>query len=352
VTEVHHSAIRRILVLNRNHIGDCLLTTPLLRALKRGFPRARLEVSVPKANWELLVANPHVDEIVPRPENRRLGAKIRFALEMRRRGYDLILSLQEKSMFYAWSAHFIGLANPRRPITVGFDHPRTRRLYGRNVVPVRPDQHEVCKYLDIAAALGCPLEANPVLELEATPEAREFAARFVASRGIDAEARFIGINPGATKEEKRWPPERFAEAADRLHAELGLPVMIFGGPGDTRLATEIVSRMAHRPMVAAGRTSLGDTAALLERCDFLVTGDTGPMHMAVALAVPVVALFGPTNPVKFGPYTTQCAVLRTTEPCGRCQHRCLHAMSTDAVVHAAIQLYQARSGRRVRSDLR
>lgn len=344
--------VRKILVLNRNHIGDCLLTTPLLRALKRGFPRARLEVSVPKANWELLVTNPHVDEIVPRPERLRMGAKFKFAFEMRRRDYDLIISLQEKSMFYAWSAYYIGLRSSRRPLTVGFDHPRTRRLYGQSVVPLRRNQHEVYKYLDIAAALNCPLESNPVLELEPTPEARDFAERFVNSRGVDTDARFIGVNPGGTKEEKRWPVERFAETADRLHQELGLPVIIFGGPGDVKMATDIVERMSHRPLIAAGRTSLGDTAALLERCHFLVTGDTGPMHMAVAMAVPVVALFGPTSVVKFGPFTTLSTVLASDESCSSCKKSCLHQITADECVDAALKLYHARGGRRVRSDRR
>jgi lipopolysaccharide heptosyltransferase II len=350
VNNLRPDEVRKILVLNRNHIGDCLLTTPLLRALKRGFPRARLEVSVPRANWALLDTNPHVDEIVPRPERLRMGAKFKFAFEMRRRDYDLIISLQEKSMFYAWSAYYIGLRSRRRPLTVGFDHPRTRRLYGQSVVPLRRDQHEVYKYLDIAAALGCPMEPNPVLELEPAPEARDFAERFLNSRGVDTEARFIGVNPGGTKEEKRWPVERFAETADRLHQELALPVIIFGGKGDIDMATQISERMSHRPLIAAGRASLGDTAALLERCHFLVTGDTGPMHMAVAMAVPVVALFGPTSTVKFGPFSTLGAVLASDSSCPNCRKPCLHQISADECVEAALKMYHARSGRPVRSE--
>jgi lipopolysaccharide heptosyltransferase II len=341
VQEVRLGDVRRILVLNRNHIGDCLLTTPLLRALKRRFPRARLEVSIPKTNWELLATNSHVDEIVLRPQIPSWGAKFQFAFEMRRRGYDLILALQDKSMFYAWTTCYIGLANRRRPVTVALDHPRTRAYYDHNVAPMRPDQHEVYKYLDIASALGCPRERNPVLELEATAESRERMERLIHSRGLDSDARFVGINPGATKGEKRWSVERFAEVGDRLHQELGLPVIIFGGPGDHEMASAIVRGMSHQPLVAAGRTSLGDTAALLERCQFLVTGDTGPMHMAVAMAVPVVALFGPTNPAKFGPFTRLKTILRHDEPCPSCTSRCLHTITPDEVVQASLKLYQA-----------
>ncbi len=366
--------IRRILVLNRIHIGDCLLTTPMLRALKRRFPRAHVAVSVPEANRDLLITNPHVDEIVVRPKIKYWGSKIQFAIEQRRKGYDLIISLQEKSMFYAWTTAYIGLCNPRRPVTIALDHPKTRRFY-QHVSPVRSSQHEVYKYLDLAEMLGCPREPNPVLELEPTSEARTMVAEFVRNRGIDADARFIGINPGATEAQKRWPVERFAEVADRLHAETGLPIVIFGGPGDRELAASIVSRMAHHPLVAAGHLSLAGTAALLERCHLLVTNDTGPMHMAVAMAVPVVAMFGPTSPTKFGPFTTLGSVIRHEVGCDDCampvnessqgylpnvqkivrrsektprdrpnwldpaHPPCIHTVSADECVEAALKLY-------------
>lgn len=309
--------VRRILVLNRNHIGDCLLTTPMLRALKRRFPRAHVAVSVPEANRDLLVTNPHVDEIVVRPKIKSWVGKIRFAIEQRRQEYDLIISLQEKSKFYAWATRYTALCNPRGPVTLCLDHPRTRDDY-QYVSPVRDGQHEVYKYLDIAEMLGCPREPNPVLELEPTAEGREAVEQFIRNRGIDSDARFIGINPGGTKEEKRWPVERFAQVADRLHEELGLPIVIFGGPGDLELAAGIVANMKHRPVVAAGQLPLAGTAALLERCHLLVTNDTGPMHMAVAMAVPVVSLFGPTSPVKFGPFTTHGVVLRHAVGCAEC----------------------------------
>ena len=337
--------------MSRNRIGDCLLTTPLLRALKRRFPRAHLAVSVPPCNQDLLSTNPHVDEIVLRPEIKRWGAKIRFALQIRRGGYDLIISCQEKSAFYAWATWYSALCSPRRPVTVGLNHRLTRRWYQHNV-PVIPDQHEVYKYLDIAELLGCPRERRPVLELIPPRDAQERVAQILGEQGVHPDARFIGINPGGSTPDKRWPVERFAEVAERLHRELGLPVMVFGGPGDHDRASEIVAQMEHRPLVVAGRVSLGDTGALLERCQLLVTGDTGPMHMAVALAVPVVALFGPTSPIKFGPFTTLKTVLRHDYPCPACQLPCLHTIMPDEVVEAALKLYSAPPVRRVPTDPR
>jgi len=338
VKVVRTGDVRRILVLNRNHIGDCLLTTPMLRALKRRFPRAHIAVAVPASNRDLLVTNPHVDEIVIRPEIQSWAAKIRFALETRRGHYDLIISVQEKSKFYGWAAWYSKLCNPKMPVTVALDHPRTRRFY-QHVSPIHPEQHEVYKYLDVATMLGCPRERNPVLELEPTAEARDNVRNLLTAIDVDGDARFIGINPGGSKEEKRWPVERFAEVGDRLQAELGLPVIIFGGAADADRAQAIADGMSQPAFVVAGRASLGDTAAFLERCRLLVTGDTGPMHMAVAMAVPVVALFGPTNPVKFGPFSTHKTVLRHEGGCAQCQRPCLHTISVDECVEAALKLY-------------
>ncbi|MGV3722141.1 MAG: glycosyltransferase family 9 protein [Actinomycetota bacterium] len=337
--------------MNRNHIGDCVLTTPLLRALKRRFPEAKLVVSIPASNGELLSTNPHVDEILVRPKLSSWGAKVRFAVDMRRHNYDLIISLQEKSMFYAWATWYTTLWNGQRPVTVVLHHKRTHRWY-QHSVPVRADQHEVHKYLGIATTLDCPRERNPVLELTPTCEAREYVEELLGSNGFNADDRFIGINPGGSTAEKRWPPERFARTADRLHQETGLPIMIFGGPSDHRRAAEIARLMTCTPLVVAGRASLGHTAALLERCRMLVTGDTGPMHMAVAMAVPVVALFGPTNPIKFGPFTRLKTVLRHEMPCAECAHPCLHTITAEECVEAALQLHEPPPPRRVPSDRR
>lgn len=342
--------VRRILVLNRNHIGDCLLTTPMLRALKRRFPRARLCVSVPISNADLLVTNPHVDEIVPRPKSSSWGAKFRFASEMRAAQYDLIISLQEKSFFYAWATRYAGMFRGGKTVTVGLDHPRTGRFYHHSI-PVRL-QHEVYKYLDIAEALGCPRERNPVLELAPTESAQTRVESFLHRHGFESRTRFIAVNPGGTKGEKRWTVARFSEVGDRLSEHYNMPVMVLGGPGDRERAQAIVDGMTQPATVAAGWASLADTAALLERCELLVTGDTGPMHMAVALAVPVVSLFGPTNPVKFAPFTKKRAILRHEEPCGECELPCLHTITPDEVVAAAARLYTAPPTRRMSRDPR
>jgi ADP-heptose:LPS heptosyltransferase len=340
VSPVNVGSVQRILVLNRNRIGDCLLTTPMLRALKRGFPQAELVAAIPESNRELLAANPHVDRILVRPEIRSWAEKARFAWSLRRGGYDLIISLQEKSSFYAGATWLATALNPRPAVTVGLEHPRTRRWY-RHTVAILPERHEVEKYLDIARLLGCPVEANPVLELAVGGEARQRVSERLSLLGVAADQRFLGINPGASEPEKRWDPVRFAAVADRAFHATGLPALVFGGPGDQAAAAEICGAIrTHSALSMAGRATLGETAALLERCAALVTGDTGPMHMAVALAVPVVTLFGPTSPAKFGPYTRRGVVLRHARPCPECSLPCLHAVSAEECSEAIQGLLQ------------
>lgn len=320
---------RRILVLNRSHIGDCLLTTPTLRALRRGFPQAHLGVSVPSDNRDLLACNPHVDEIVLRPRRTRWLQKLLFAFEIHQWRPDLIISFQEKSVFYGLASWY-----QRGALTICLDHPRTRRFYDCTV-PIPPGSHEVEKYLAVAEALGCSPDGRPVLELVTPKPARESARRLLEGLGAGLEERFIGINPGGTKPDKRWPVERFAEVADALQREVGLRALIIGGSGDAERAAAIAVRCSSPPLIVAGRTTLAETAVCLEQCVVFVTSDTGPMHMAVALAVPVVSIFGPTNPAKFGPYTTLATVLRHEQPCPACAKPCMHTIAAEEVIQAA-----------------
>jgi lipopolysaccharide heptosyltransferase II len=323
------AATRRILVLGRSHIGDCLLSTPAIRALRRRFPAASLDVAIPRSNLDLLAANPYLDELIFRPRRGDWAGKMRFARRVRRRGYDLVVSFQEKSLFYGWVARC-----SNAPHRISLHHPRTQAYY-TITVPFGPRIHEVEKYLALARAVGCRVDGTS-LDLVTPASARTNVARFLRSQGLEDDMRFVGLTPGATKRQKRWPADRFAEAAAALIGELSLPAVVLGGRYDVRIAHAIAERMPARPIVLAGKTSLAETAALLERCRLLLTNDTGPMHMASALAVPVVAIWGPTSAEKFAPAGTRSTVVRRDEPCPRCVHPCVHAVTVDDVVTAAL----------------
>jgi ADP-heptose:LPS heptosyltransferase len=139
---------------------------------------------------------------------------------------------------------------------------------------------------------------------------------------------------------KRWPIERFAAVGKELAQRYQSPVLVLGGPGDEERAGAIV-RVVPGAVSVAGRTRLGETAALLRRCRLLISGDTGPLHMAVALGVPAVGLFGPTSPRKYGPWGEDggqhrhATVLRHEAPCPQCDRPCIHSIGVEECLAAA-----------------
>lgn len=359
----------RILVLNRNHIGDCLFTTPAIRALRIAYPEAVLVAAVPSPNHDLLASNPCLSEVLVRPL-RGVTSQLRLLSEIRRRRFDLVISFQEKSFYYAALARLSGAR-----LTVSLHHWRTRVFYHR-IVPVVPGRHEVEKYHAIAQAVLAPtsmsdpgterdrhgtphagggatkresstrLLAGPLLrspgamELHVSREHRSRADTLLARLEVSDDSLLVGLNPGATLAVKRWPPERFAAVGRELAARHQARILVLGGPGDEERAASIAQAVPGAVSVA-GRTRLGETAALLRRCHLLISGDTGPLHMAVALGVPTIGLFGPTNPGKYGPWGEQggrparASVLRHTEPCPECDRPCVHTISVEECVAAA-----------------
>jgi ADP-heptose:LPS heptosyltransferase len=363
---------QRILLLNRNRIGDCLFTTPAIRALRVAYPEAVMVAAVPAVNHDLLECNPCLSEVMIRPL-RGVTEQIRLLREIRRREFDLVISFQEKSFFYAALARFSGAR-----MTVSLQHWRTRPFYDR-IVPVVPGRHEVEKYHAIAQAVlgpgtapgdrfprvaksrspregdGYALSAllRPgAMELHVSPQHRAQAEAKLVRLGVGQDDDLVGINPGATMEVKRWPVERFAAVGREIALEYGAQVVILGGPGDEERAAAIAAATP-RAVSVAGRLRLGETAALLRRCRLLVSGDTGPLHMAVALGIPTVGLFGPTNPRKYGPWGEEgignrgTTVLRHDRPCPECDRPCVHSISAEECLAAAERWLQ-RSGGSVR----
>jgi heptosyltransferase-2 len=191
------------------------------------------------------------------------------------------------------------------------------------------------------------------LHLTVTPEEQSALAATLEQNGIGCGDFLLGINPGATYgSAKRWYPERFAKVADDLARLWGAQVVITGGPGEAGIAGEIESVMAGRCLNMAGRTSVRELTALIKRCNFFVTNDSGPMHIAAAFNVPLVAIFGSTDNTTTSPYSERSVVVRSDAACAPClerecptDHRCMTAVTADQVVQAA-QLLKKRKTER------
>ncbi|HEV8540371.1 MAG TPA: putative lipopolysaccharide heptosyltransferase III [Nitrospiraceae bacterium] len=336
--------MKNILVIKLRYIGDVLLATPALRALREGFPDARLTVAVNRGTEPVLKQNPDVDEVLTVLRGSP-GEQWRFVQELRRRRFDCVVDLTDGDR----SAILARLSGA--PVRIGFNEEhRWRGLLYTTVVQIPHPTHRMDRDLEAVRALGIEPKAGPLV-LHTSSEDDQGAARVLADLGLDEsrKEKLIWFQPGARYWFKAWPAERFADLADRLAATYGCRVLIGGDASERETAEAIRKRTRSAPTVLAGRTTLLQSAALIRRCVLFVGNDNGPMHMAAAMGIPVVALFGPSNPVEWGPRGGRFRVLYKGLDCRRCFHptclrgedSCMNLISVDEVYAAAQELLTA-----------
>ena len=285
--------MNRILVVLPNWVGDTLFATPFLRALRRAHPQAFIATLGWPQCRQVLLHNPDLNELIDYEEqgrHRGVGGAWRLARELRARRFDTAFILR-KSL--SRSLILIAANIPQR---IGFANAKSGWCLTRRAAPARDIRHKALSY---APLLGeGSLEPRYAYVVDA--QERREAHALLREQGIDGRPLII-LHPGANWDHKRWAPERFAELGDRLMAQQGVAVALTGTPEEVPLVDAIASRMRQRPVVLAGRTSLRQLAACLGEAQLLVTNDTGVAHLAAALAVPLVALYGPTSPELTGP---------------------------------------------------
>ena len=342
-------AVKRILVRGTNWIGDAVLTTPALMAIRKSFPKAKIALLVKPAIAELLHHHPAVDEIVlyrdPGP-HAGLGGKLTLARLLRRGRYDLAILLQNAFEAAAITA-LASIPNRYGYATDG------RSLLLTHRVPLTPKirrKHQAHYYLELLRPLGIPVEPEPST-LRTTPGEDAEAIEHLRAFGVDLMKVLIGLNPGSIYgTAKRWLPERFAEVADRVAAEHGGVVLIFGGRGEEELGAAIAGKMTAPAIVLSGRTTVRRLMALIKQCRLFITNDTGPMHIATAFGVPTVAIFGPTDPATTSPFGSRHELVRHPVDCSPCllrecpiDHRCMQGISVEMVRAAAMRQIGTRS---------
>ncbi|MEW6683063.1 MAG: lipopolysaccharide heptosyltransferase II [Nitrospirota bacterium] len=333
------AAPRSLLVRAPNWIGDAVMATPTLTALRAGFPAARISVLGRSAVADVLAGHPAVDEVVVddhRGSHSGVLGRVRLAAEIRRRAFDTVLLLPnsfDSALAAAWA---------RVPTRVGY------RTDGRGPLlsvalpaPRRPLPHMTSYYLGLLSAWGLDGDARAV-SLAVTANERDNARERLAEWGAKSTDRIVAMNPGAAYgSAKRWPAERFAAVANRLVRDGGF-VIVLGSAAERALGDTITAGLDGRAVNAAGLTTIRDVMAILTWCRRLVTNDSGPMHLAAALGVPVTAIFGPTDPRATSPIGQRVTLLQHAVDCAPCRyrdcpidHRCMTAVSVDEV-YAAI----------------
>jgi heptosyltransferase-2 len=344
---VDKEAIKRILVRGPNWLGDAVMCEPALRGLRKLFPDAQIALLVKPAVADLFVGHPTLTRVLTyESKGRHAGLPGKWALagQLRRQGFDLAVLFQN-----AFEAAFLTfLAGvPRR---YGYATDGRSLLLSDSVAA--PDRHtlvhQVRYYWDLLKPLGLTGDP-PAPELTVFPEEEEAMAGRFAKGGLTATDVVVGINPGSTYGgAKRWLPERFAEVTDRLSHTIQespgkqVSVVIFGAAGEEHLGQEIAARLQLPSLVLSGATTIRELMAALKRCTMLLTNDTGPMHIASAFQVPVVAIFGPTDWRTTSPFGNAHAIVRQPVDCAPCllrecpiDHRCMTRVTVDQVYEAA-----------------
>ena len=310
----------KVLILKPSSLGDVVQALPLLRLLKQHRPDAEVHWWLAAELLPLLEGDADVNQLIPfeRKRWRSPGywpAGLAQIHAMRAARYDWVIDLQglARSALFAWLAD--------GAFTVGLELEREGAHLAYDLAVPRPKAkpHAVDWYLAVARALGIPVHD----QFDWLPPRAE-AAALAETKWPSDGSRWLGINPGARWDNKRWPAAHFAELVRQLAAhDARFRFALFGGSGDWQL-TETIRRAApDRCENFAGRTTLPELIELLRRCELLVTNDTGPMHLAAALRKPVVSLFGPTRPDQTGPYGQEAFALHHPLACAPCmKSRC------------------------------
>ncbi len=334
---------KKILIRATNWIGDAVLATPAIASIGQTFPGARITVLAKPAVAELFFENPFIHEIMiyqDRGRHRGILGKLRLVSDLREKRFDLAILLQN-AFEAALLAFLAGIPQRYGYATDG------RAWLLTHPVPLEKEtreKHQLNYYLDLLQPLGVTV-SDKKLVLVVTSDEERAAWDRLKQYHIQRSDLIIGINPGSTYgTAKRWAPERFAELAERLMTEQGAKVLIFGGREEVELVQEICDRMKQKPIQFTGQTSIRQLMALIKQCRLFITNDTGPMHIANALGIPVAAIFGSTNPKTTSPSQPSYRLVRKGVSCSPCllrtcpiDHRCMDWITVDEVYWAAKQ---------------
>ncbi len=305
----------RILLIKPSSLGDIVHAFPVVSALKAQWPGAHLTWVVKRQWAELVERADGVDRVWP--VEGTVGSWLEQARALRAERFDLAVDLQ--GLFRSGALARLSGA----PIRIGFANGREGSpwFYTRRVEVPTIEMHAVDRYLLVAAALGIRVQGSPQFRFKIFDADMAMVRELFRSKGVSLDQPWIAMNVSARWPTKRWFPGSFAAVLDRLHQEGLGPVVVIGSAGD-RHDVEQLRTLTNSPFVdLTGVVPLGSLPALLSKASAMITNDSGPMHIAAALGVPVAAIFGPTSAIRTGPYGAGHRVLTGPVSCRPCFSR-------------------------------
>jgi heptosyltransferase-2 len=331
--------MKKILIRGPNWVGDAVLAIPAMKAVREHFPEAEITVFVRPWVAGLFTAAPFVDRVWSEPKPSRLGDWTRISRSIRDRGFDLAL-LFPNSFESALMMFLAGI--PRR---VGYATDARGWMLTSSIKPADDVRHQIYYYMDLVKMLAAAT-TPPSIEIKATPQERTDARALLRAEGIPDGAPFLVLNPGAAYgSAKRWHSDRFARVAQTLSRELHLNIALIGSEAERSISEQVRDQMARRAAVLNGKTSLETLVGVLSESSLMITNDSGPMHIAAALGIPTVAVFGSTDERVTGPYGPRTRIVKQAVECSPCllrdcpiDHRCMNNVSVEDVCRAAREL--------------
>lgn len=363
-----NSNMKKILILSIPGIGNTIMITPMLEFIHKNIENADIIVLVTlTGSKEVLEKHPFVREVISvdgRMFHKFLD-KLRILLMLRSLKFDIcITAFPANDIRYnilAWltgAKHRIGHSYPTKRL-------RTLSFLQNTKIPMSLSRHDVLQNLDLLKPLGVSVESNDGIKIKVwrcSGDAHK-AKQFLNERGIRPAEMLIGIHPGSSENRKmiykRWPKEKFAALGDMILEECpGARVLLFGGPEEDELKREVATMMNGRPVIVS-ELSIREVSSVIEQCALLICNDSGLMHVACAMKVPVVAIFGPTDPAATVPYGTRYVVATQNMVCHPCwsietygtrsscrqdtPYQCLVDLSVESVFEAMERLLQGES---------
>lgn len=330
----------RVLIIRIDRIGDVVLSTPVIEAVRRVSPKAYIAFMTRPHTKDIIAGNPYIDELIlydKDKKHRSIFTTVLFALQLKKKRFDLALILHPSNRAN-WIAFSAGI--PKR---VGYDKKAAWLLTDR-VAYLNPQgqKHEMEYTLDVVRAAGIPCDSGRLKPfMPPNKEAEDFIAVFLKENGVSPQDALVGIHPSASCPSKTWPYELFGRLADRIIEKTGHKIVI----EDIKFADAVQNHMKHKAVLLKGST-LQQAAALFKRCKLFISTDNGLAHIASAVGTPCVSIFGRKqpglSPTRWKPVGENVIVLHKDVGCEEClahnckkDFACLKAITVDEVFDAA-----------------
>lgn len=299
--------MKRILLIRFGSLGDVVLTTPVIRALRKTFPDAYIGMLVGDRYADIVSADPRLDEVIPFCREKKSPKEMQRIISLlKKKEFDIIIDLQRK--FRSSLLAYLSGADTR----IG------KGIFSSIKIPDKENKHSVDRNLELLKPLGITeAERNP--EIFLSDDDKEFADNYFKAKNLSSKHIVIGFFPGAAWLPRCWSTEKFAAIGDLAAEKYNAGIIIFGGPSESNIVDSVGKNMKNTAVLMKDKVKIRQLGAMIQKCQLFISNDTGPMHISVAVDTPTIGLFGPGNYIKFQPIGSKHIIVRHDLPCSPCK---------------------------------